>query len=89
MPTENLRKYGKTSANILSLEGIYINHITNIAWEAYQQATIPPREPTLAMQNAGGDATFDEGGDLKRRELLKIIRKCWRAMYDEYLKGIK
>lgn len=43
----------------------------------------PPREPTEAMQQAGLDAMFDmDGGDLKRRELLLIIRKGWRAMYD-------
>ena len=42
-----------------------------------------PREPTEAMQRAGCEAMFDkEGGDLKWRELFKIVRKGWRAMYD-------
>lgn len=40
------------------------------------------REPTLAMQEAGMDAMFDSHGDLKRRELLHLVRKGWRAMYD-------
>lgn len=47
----------------------------------------PPREPTEAMQQAGLAAMFHEDGDMKKRELYKIVRKGWRAMYDAWARS--
>jgi len=59
-----------------------ILHSKPISSESPEGVRAVPREPTKAMQEAGLAAMFAEDGDLKRRELLLIVRKGWRAMYD-------
>jgi hypothetical protein len=62
----------------------HVEHYT-VPLYRHPPAVAVPREPTEAMQKAGLAAMFDSDFEgMKRKELYLIIRKGWRAMWDEH-----
>jgi hypothetical protein len=85
MDKDDLVKRLRLGASISRDRGINLD-FAKIADEAadalsrMEATVVVPREPTQQMQAAGMAAGFSEEGDLKTREILKIVRNIYRAM---------
>ena len=60
--------------------------LEKLHWRPAHPASVTmPMEPTEAMQQAGIEVIFSDS-DLKRRDLLKMARKIYRAMLAAFIK---